>query len=243
MKKLIILGAILSIVLMLGACNSEKTQKESADTDVFTESDVQMANEMVQLLEEKSSEFQTKATDAIATGEIEQDKDGQLSEPLQELAKETVLKPFLEQYPNGIIGEEGDLTVSFEATASEACPLGNCKYDGVAIPEIDFDKTDYSTYTSEVFGVSQLIFQNVKSKFNVKDQELEKSELRFVKSKNGDLVMTSNPFISGEAFYLDELDKEFKEIKSGVPESEVEAEEDEFKQEVEELLSNYPKLR
>lgn len=243
MKKLIILGAILSIVLMLGACNSDKTQKESAETEVFTVNDVQMANEMVLLLEEKSSEFQTKAAEAIATGEIEQDKDGQLSEPLQELAKETVLQPFLEKYPNGIIGEEGDLTVSFEATASEACPLGNCKYDGVAIPEIDFDKTDYSTYTSEVFGVSQLIFQNVKSKFNVKDQELEKSELRFVKSKNGDLVMTSNPFISGEAFYLDELDKEFKEIKSGVPESEVDAEEDEFKQEVEELLFNYPKLR
>jgi len=243
MKKLIILGAILSTVLMLGACNSQKTQKESADTDVFTERDVQMANEMVQLLEEKSSEFQTKATEAIATGEIEQNKDGQLSEPLQELAKETILQPFLEKYPNGIIGEEGDLTVSFEATASEACPLGNCKYDGVAIPEIDFDETDYSTYTSEVFGVSQLIFQNVKSKFNVEDQELEKSELRFVKSKNGDLVMTSNPFISGEAFYLDELDKEFKEIKSDVPESEVEGEEDEFKQEVEELLSNYPKLQ
>ena len=110
MKKLIILGAILSIVLMLGACNSEKTQKESEDTEVFTVNDVQMANEMVLLLEEKSSEFQTKAAEAIATGEIEQDKDGQLSEPLQELAKETVLQPFLEQYPNGIIGEEGDLT-------------------------------------------------------------------------------------------------------------------------------------
>lgn len=243
MKKLIILGATLSVVLMLGACNNEKAQKEPADTDVFTEKDAQIANEMVQLLEEKASEFQTKATEAIATGEIEQE-DGQLSEPLQELAKETVLQPFLEEYPNGIIGEEGELTVSFEATASEPCPLGNCKYDGVAIPEIDFDETNYLTYTSEIFGVSQLIFQNVKSKFNVEDQELEKAELRFVKSENGELVMTSNPFISGKVFYLDELDDEFKKIKSDVPESEVEAEEDKFKQEVEEeLLSNYPKLQ
>lgn len=44
-------------------------------------------------------------------------------------------------------------------------------------------------------------------------------------------------------FKLKELDKEFLSIKSDVPESEVEEEEDEFKQEVEELLSNYPKLQ
>lgn len=225
---------------MLGACNSEKVQK---DADIFTEKDSQVANEMVQLLEGKSSEFQSKATEAIATGEIEADKDGQISEPLQKLAETTVLQPFLEEYPNGIIGDEGDLTVSFEATASEACPLGNCKYDGVAIPEIDFNEKDYSTYTSEVFGLSQLVFQNVKSKFNVENRELENSELRFVKSKKGELVMTSNPFISGKAFYLEELDKEFKNLKSNVPESEVEAAEDEFKQEVEDMLSNYPELQ
>ena len=72
---------------------------------------------------------------------------------------------------------------------------------------------------------------------------MEKAHLRFLKSKNGDLIMTSSPFILNESIYIDEWDEEFQSIKSNVPESEVEAEEEDFKQEVEEVLAKYPPLQ
>ena len=44
-------------------------------------------------------------------------------------------------------------------------------------------------------------------------------------------------------FNLKEWDEEFQSIKSDVPESEIEAEEEDFKQEVEEVLAKYPPLQ
>lgn len=244
MKKIVLLGTVAFLLLLLGACsNSESTEEKTVNKKIFTEVDAQTTNEMVQFLEERMNEFQSKANSAIESGEIKPDQDGKLNTPLQKLAKETVLHPFLEKYPNGIIGDEGELSVSFAVTASTACPFGNCKYDGIAIPEINYDESNYSIYASEIFGFSQVIFQNVKSKFNEESRELEDSELRFVKTKKGELVMTSNPFISGEAFYLEKLDDEYSELKSEVPEDEVKAAQDEFRQEVKELLSNYPELQ
>lgn len=244
LKKRIILGALsLFVLLFMSGCGQdEKSTKENVNIKtVFSKEDITKTTEMIAFLETKMEEFQMKATQSIESGEIKLNKDDELKETLNEMAKSMVLTPFLEQFPNSIVGEKS--VVSFESTSSEPCQFGNCNYDGIAVPIINYEVSDYSIYTSKEFKVSQLIYNDVTSKFNSEDDEMEKAHLRFVKSENGDLIMTSSPFILNDSLYVDEWDQEFASIKSDVPESEVKAEEEEFRQEVEEVLAKYPPLQ
>ena len=159
MKKSVVIS-ILLIVLLLGiaGCNNEGNSSNVSEktATVFSEEDVAKASEMIVFLEEKVKEFQTEATNSIESGEIKRNNEGELREPLIEMSESIILTPFLEKYPNSIIGEK--LGVSFESTSSEPCSLGNCKYDGIATPLLNYKENNYSIYTSKEFKVSQLIF-------------------------------------------------------------------------------------
>ena len=74
-------------------------------------------------------------------------------------------------------------------------------------------------------------------------EEREETEIRFVKTEDNDLVITSIPHLQVQTLYLDEYDQEFESIKTSVPESEVEGEQAEYKEEVEETLSKFPELQ
>ena len=89
--------------------------------------------------------------------------------------------------------------------------IRNCKYDGIATPILNYKENNYSIYTSKEFKVSQLIFNDVTTKFNTENGEVEKAHLRFLKSKNGDLIMTSSPFISNEFLYMTNGMKNFNQ--------------------------------
>lgn len=244
MKKRLVISILSTFLLLIvSGCNQEeKTTNESEKNEaVFSTEDFTRASEMIDFLEVKMEEFQSNATKSIKSGEIKDSNEGGLKEPLNEMAKSIVLTPFLEKYPNSLVGEK--IVVSFEITSSEPCPIGNCEYDGVAVPVINYKESNNSVYTSMEFKISQLIFEDVTSKFNTTDGEMEKAHLRFLKSKSGDLIMTSSPFILNESLYVDELDQELLSVKSDVPESEVETEEEAFKQEVEEVIEKYPPLQ
>jgi len=236
--------SVLSIVLLLivtGCKQEENPTKENEKPDtVFREEDINKASEMIALLEDKMLEFQKKVTKSVESGEIELNNDAS-KDALNDMADDIVLTPFLEKYPNSLKDE--DVIVSFESTTSEPCPFGNCTYDGIAVPEIYYEKSNYSVYTSKEFKISQLIFTDATSKFNTGNDEEEKAHIRFLKSKSGNLILTSNPFIVNDSLYIDELDEEFLSIKSDVPESEIETEEKAFRQEVEDVLAEYPPLQ
>lgn len=245
LKKRIML-CMFSVLLLffITGCKEEeiKTNEKEEAKAIFSEEDFTKASKMVDFLKDKTAEFQSKATNSIKSGKIKLNDEGKMKDSLNEMAESMVLNPFLEEYPNSLVGDK--IVVSFEVTSSEPCPLGNCKYDGVAVPTAHYEESNNSVYTSNEFKVSQLIYDDVTSKFDTTDDsEIEKAHLRFVKSESGDLIMTSSPFILNESIYVDEWDQEFASIKSDVPESEVEIEEEEFRQEVEEVLAKYPPLQ
>lgn len=245
LKKRITLSVFsLLLLFLITGCKEEEvktTEREDA-VAIFSEEDFTKASKMVDFMKDKTAEFQSIATNSIRSGEIKLNDEGKRKDSLDKMAESMVLKPFLEEYPNSLVGDK--IVVSFEVTSSEPCPLGNCKYDGVAVPTVNYEESNNSVYTSNEFKVSQLIYDDVTSKFDTTDDsELEKAHLRFVKSDSGDLIMTSSPFILNESIYIDEWDQEFASIKSDVPESEVKAEEEEFRKEVEEVLAKYPPLQ
>lgn len=241
-----ILVSLFSVLLLffITGCKEQEIvsgDKEKAE-EIFSEEDFTKATKMVDFMIDKTAEFQSKATNSIKSGEIQLSDEVKLKESLNEMAESIVLNPFLKEYPNSLVSEKA--VVSFEFTSSEPCPLGNCKYDGVAVPTVKYEESNKSVYTSKEFEVSQLIYGDVTSKFDTKDDsEIEKAHLRFVKSESGELIMSSSPFILNESIYVDEWDQEFASIKSDVPESEVKAEEEEFRQNVEEVLAKYPPLQ
>ena len=245
LKKRITLSvfSVLLLFFITGCKEAEikSNEKEEAEA-TFNKEDFTEASKMVDFMKDKTAEFQSKATNSMKSGEIKLNDEGKMKESLNEMAESMVLTPFLEEYPNSLVGDK--IVVSFEITSSEPCPLGNCKYDGVAVPNVGYEESNNSVYTSKEFKVSQLIYDDVTSKFDTTDDsEIEKAHLRFVKSESGDLIMTSSPFILSESIYVDEWDQKFASIKSNVPESEVETEEEEFRQEVEEVLAKYPPLQ
>ncbi|MFJ7828414.1 hypothetical protein [Psychrobacillus sp. NPDC096623] len=245
MKKRIVLSvfSVLLLFIITGCKEQEvKTNEKEEAEAIFSEEDFTKATKMVDFMKDKTAEFQSKATNSIKSGEIKLSDEGKLKESLNKMAESIVLKPFLEEYPNSLVSEK--IVVSFEITSSEPCPMGNCKYDGVAVPTINYEESNNSVYTSNEFQVSQLIYEDVTSKFDTTDDsEIEKAYLRFLKSESGDLIMSSSPFILNESIYVDEWDQEFDSIKSDVPESEIKVEEEEFRKKVEEVLAKYPPLQ
>src|SRR5690606_8216929 len=120
--------------------------------------------------------------------------------------------------------------------------LGNCTYEEVRVLELDYDFENYQEYHSDIFGITQLIVENVETVSKV-SEEREETEIRFVKTEDNDLIITSIPHLQIQPLYLDEYDQEFESIKTDVRKSEVEAEQAEYKEEVEETLSKFPELQ
>lgn len=248
MKKWLLISLLLILGVFLASCNSnneEIGEAESEEKKTFTNSDIEKTNEMIDFLNEKMREFENKANNAIESGQIKIGDNERLIEEIQGLGQESVIQPFLEKYPNSLISkneEDSSIPITVEPTSSESCTLGNCTYEKINVIEVDFDTDKSKEYHSRNFKITQLIFDNVKTLSKV-EGEIEEAELRFVKTKDNNLVITSIPNIQLQTLYIDEVDSEYESIATDVPESEVEAEQAEYKKEVEETLAKFPKLQ
>ncbi len=248
MKKwiLILILFIAGIVLVgCGDDNVESIPSESTEKGVFSESDLQKAEEMVKFLDESMAEFGKEANELIQNGTIETGNNDDFSETVRELGQETVIAPFLEKYPNSLIARNSEsIPITFEATSSEPCGFGNCTYDKVNILEVDYNFDANEVYESKTVGDSQLVFTEVSMKYEEQpEEEKETTIMSFVKAENGDLIFSGNPFLHIETLNFKEYDEEYESIETRVPESEVEAEQAEYKEEVEETLSKFPELQ
>ena len=79
---------------------------------------------------------------------------------------------------------------------------------------------------------------------NSKDEEQEESgTISFVKTKENELTFSHVPFLHIESLDMKKIDEEYNKIQSNVPESEVESEQEEYRDEVNEILDLYPELQ
>ena len=239
--------SVFSIVLLMivTGCNKEnKPTKESDEKTeaVFNEADKEKALEMIKTLEGNLVLFEDQTNAAIADGDIKIGDNEVFVQKVNEISGEIALKPFLEKFPESLINNRGDLKVTYSPVSSDDCTFGNCNYDSIEAPKLEVNEEEWKTYKSDEFDITELVLSDVKISYP-SNQDSELTSISFVKGESGDLYFSFNPIINSLNFNLEEWDNEFSSIKSDVPESEVEAEEDEFKQEVEELLSNYPKLQ
>ena len=240
-KRLLIRIFVMILLLIVTGCNQkdEPTKKEES---VFNEADKEKALEMIKELEGNLELFEKETNAEISEGNIEVEDNEVFVEKVDEMSEEIVLNPFLEKYPESLIKNRGDLKVTYTPESSEDCTFGNCTYDSIKAPQLQVNAEKWETYRSDEFGITELVFSDVEIVYpNEKDNE--STSIRFVKGESGDLYFSFNPIIKSLNFNLKELDKEYVSIKSDVPESEVEAAEEEFKQEVEDMLSNYPELQ
>lgn len=247
MKRWILVSILFITGITLLGCgdeNSESTVQEP-EKDVFTESDLEKIEEMVNFLDERMEVFEKEANESIKNGIIKTGDNDVFSESVRDLGHEAVIAPFLEKYPNSLVVRNSELIpITFESTSSEPCGFGNCTYDKINILEVDYNLDTNEVYESAEFNVSQLIFPEVQMKYEEQaEEEKETAIMSFVKAENGDLIFSGSPFLHIETLNLKKYDKEFKSIKTSVPESEVEAEQAEYKEEVEETLSKYPELQ
>ncbi|MBU0905241.1 MAG: hypothetical protein KKF57_08585 [Firmicutes bacterium] len=246
MKKFFLRSALsLVLLLVVSGCNNDETPtKESNEKKetVFSETDKEKALEMIKVLEENLVEFEKQTNSSIAAGEVETGDNEAFVQKVNEMSRDIVLKPFLEKFPKSFIINRGDLKVTFSPLSSDDCAFGNCNYDSIVAPTLQVNDQEWQTYKSVEFDITELILTDVKISYPNK-QDSESTTISFVKDVSGDLYFSFNPIVNSLNFSLKEWDKEFTSIKSKVPEGEIEAEEDEFKQEVEELLSKYPKLQ
>ncbi|PUB09469.1 hypothetical protein [Paenisporosarcina sp. OV554] len=246
MKKSIMVSAFLIFLLtLIAGCNQvDKTNNESDEKakSVFDDKDKEKATEMIKTLEVNLELFEKETNVAISKGDIDIVDNEVFTQKVDEMSEKLVVQPFLEKYPESLISKRGDLKVTYTPESSDDCTFGNCNYDSIAVPTLQVNEKEWETYKSDEFDITELVFSDVKISYPNK-QDSESTSISFVKGESGDLYFSFNPIIKSLNFNLKELDNEFSSIKSDVPESEVDAEEDEFKQEVEELLSNYPKLQ
>ncbi|WP_394189575.1 hypothetical protein [Paenisporosarcina quisquiliarum] len=246
MKKFFLTSALsLVLLLIISGCNNDETPtKENGEKNetVFTEADKEKALEMIKVLEENLVEFEKQTNSSIAAGEVETGDNEAFVQKVNEMSGDIVLKPFLEKFPKSLISNRGDLKVTFSPLSSDDCTFGNCNYDSIVAPTLQVNDKEWETYKSVEFDITELILTDVKISYPNK-QDTESTTISFVKDVSGDLYFSFNPIVNSINFNLKEWDQEFTSIKSKVPESEVDEEEDEFKQEVEELLSKFPKLQ
>ncbi|WP_372868186.1 hypothetical protein [Planomicrobium okeanokoites] len=247
MKRWLLVSILFITGITLLGCgdeNSESTAQES-EKDVFTESDFEKIEEMVSFLDERMEVFEKEANKSIQNGTIKTGDNDVFSESVRELGHEAVIVPFLEKYPNSLVARNSELIpITFESTSSEPCGFGNCTYDKVNILEVNYNLDTNEVYESTEFNASQLIFPEVQMKYEEQaEEEKETAIMSFVKAENGDLIFSGSPFLHVETLNFKEYDEEFNSIKTSVPESEVEAEQAEYKEEVEETLSKFPELQ
>lgn len=250
MKKWILCSLLLTLITILTACGSEEKadgQSEPQDEKVFSSEDHKKAEEMLNYLDGKMEEFEKSTNDLMNNGELNGEDEEILNEEIQTVANETVIQPFLAKYEGSIIPEEykgeEQISVYFNKTNSEPCSLGFCKYDGIEVMDIADEFENREEYLSEHFKSTELIFNGVQYDYQNDDEQAKKTDIRFVKSTDGNLIITQHPYLSFSSLNFKEYDQEFESIKTSVPESEVEAEQAEYKEEVEEALSKFPELQ
>ncbi|XKE96498.1 hypothetical protein LG326_16950 (plasmid) [Metaplanococcus flavidus] len=250
MKKWILYSLLLTLITILTACGSEEKaegQSEPKDEKVFSAEDHKKAEEMLNYLDGKMEEFEKSTIDLMNNGELNGEDEEILNEEIQTVANETVIQPFLAKYEGSIIPEEyrgeEQITVYFNKTNSEPCSLGFCEYDGIEVMEIAIEFENSEEYSSEHFKGTELIFNDVQYGYQNDEKQPKETEIRFVKSADGKLIITQHPYLSLSSLNFKEYDQEFESLKTSVPESEVEAEQAEYKEEVEETLSKFPELQ
>lgn len=247
MKKMIWLILIFLIVMILGACNSEDQVEGQAQVDeqVFTESDIEKVEKMVKFLDGKMMDFEKEINNMVQEGTIQTGDNEKFTEEVRTLGHELVIVPFLEEYPGSLVARDsGEIALTFKTTSSEPCGFGNCEFDGINVLKVDYNFDSREVYESENFDGTQLTFTDIKMKYGEQsDEEFESAELSFVKSVDDELVFTKSPYTHIETIDFQQYDKELTSIPNKVPESEVEAEQAEYKAEVEETLSKFPELQ
>lgn len=245
LKKRIMLSMFSVLLLFfITGCNQEQTQNSNEEKvkSVFTEKDKEKAIEMIESLNEQLVLFESKTNEAISKNEIDVGDNKLFTQKVDEKSEEIVFQPFLDNYPESLVSDRGELKVTYTNESSEDCTFGNCNYDSIAVPSLEVGEEEWDIYSSKEFEVTELTLLNVGMGY-LNDQESESTYISFVKGESGELYFSFNPIIKSLNFNLKEWDQEFASIKSDVPESEVKAEEEEFRQEVEEVLGKYPPLQ
>lgn len=230
-----------------GSTDSDSNEVKSEEKAVFTENDIKKAEEMLVSLDGKMKEFQSKTNALIKSSDISTENEVTFDNQVREIANETVTQPFIKQYVGSIVPEEfkGEerIIVYFNKTNSEPCSLNFCKYDGIEVMDLEHNSKEVEEYKSVNFQHSELVFNNVSYNYKNDDEEVKDSAIRFVKAEDGKLILTQHPYLSITTLNFKEYDKEFESIATDVPESEVEAEQAEYKKEIEETLAKFPKLQ
>lgn len=245
-KKRIFLSLFSVLILFfITGCNQDETKNidEEKTKSVFTEKDKEKAIEMIESLNKQLVLFESETNEAISQKEIDVGDNELFTQKVDEKSEEIVFQPFLEKYPESLISDRGDLKVTYTGESSEDCTFGNCNYDSIVVPSLEVQKEEWDIYSSEEFEVTELTLSNVGMGYLNDDEDSESTYISFVKGESGELYFSFNPIIKSLNFNLKEWDQEFASIKSDVPESEVEAEEEEFRKEVEEVLAKYPPLQ
>lgn len=245
MKKVIINIFSVILLLILTGCNQDDKPKDVSDEkakSVFNLKDTEKAMKMIKDLEGNLISWESETNKAISKGEIGVGDNEILVQKANEKSGELVIKPFLEKYPHSLIENRGDLKVTFNPLSSEDCSFGNCNYDAIEAPVLQVNEEKWETYHSDEFNITELVFTDIKISYPSKE-ESESTSISFVKDDSGNLYFSFNPIVNSLNFDLKEIDKEFSSIKTNIPEDEVKAAQDEFKQEVKELLSNYAELQ
>ena len=247
MKKWLLIGFMLFVGVIIVGCTSDEEKQEVSkeNTKVFTQEDFEKAEEMTRFLDETMNDFEKEANQLIEDGTIDTGNNDNFSEAIKNLAQETVIVPFLERYPDSLIaGDASTIPLTFEPTTTEPCGFGNCAYDKVEILDVEYNFETRDVYTSEEFEHSQLIYSDVQMKYEEQSEEEKQSAvLSFVKTTDGNLIFSQVPFLHVENLDLKKVDEEYAEIQSSVPESEVEAEQEAYRSDVEETLAHYPELQ
>lgn len=245
MKKVILGLLIVILTSLLIACNSssEESNQTNENKEVFTDEDIVKAEEMTVFLDEKMKEFESEANIAIENGEIEVGNNEEFTKSVNSIGQRVVIQPFLEKYPNSLIAKgSSDIAITFQALSTEPCGFGNCTFDKIEVYDVDYNFDDTELYKSEIFELSQLIFNDIE--MNSKDEEQEESgTISFVKTKEDDLTFSHVPFLHIESLDMKKIDEEYNKIQTNVPESEVESEQKEYRDEVNEILELYPELQ
>jgi len=243
MKKVFVIS-LLSMVLLLIAsgCNQEEKPSAEKKETVFNENDKERAIEMIETLNERLVLLENEANTAILKGEIEVGDNNSFTQRVDEKSDEIVFQPFLEKYPESLISDRGALKVTYTPKSSDGCAFGNCNYDSIEVFNLQVDEEEWDIYKSKEFKITELVFSNVEMSFS-NEQESESTYISFVKGETGDLYFSFNPIIKSLNFNAKQWDEDFLTIKSEVPESEIETEENAFRQEVEEVLAEYPPLQ
>ena len=245
MKKVLLVLFLLAMMSLLVACNSndEESNKTNESKEVFTDEDIQKAEDIVLFLNERLADLESEVNQKIEDKELKFEDEKTFNESVQELASKTIFTELEENYGDAFVSGNSDEVnnrIYFNTLSSEPCSLGHCEYDGIETMEVEVSDTE--EYQSTNFNVTELVFVNANYKYENTEEE-ESAEIRFVKTKDGQLMVSSHPALDIKSIDLRKFDEEYNKIQSNVPESEVESEQEEYRDEVKKILDLYPELQ